>query len=402
VRIFAESEFRAAAQGQLARMQREVDAEPKNRLLNVNETEYLEYLVEEYRIEPMVFDWDGMNLTDREDMIPAERFPMYFNVYAGKRYPKQVVTYHLPFTGEADLLKMSPSTHLMWSAEVQVSRGEVSFDIINWSDKAEDMTREAQGLINGIRSQSDYLAADVAEFNRSLPAVCQQAVSARKKQHLQQSNLLESLGVAVRRSDRTPETFAVPSVRRKVIVKPTAPDKAFAPEPTLDATLYTDILKLCRGTGIEMERHPSIYADKDEETLRDHFIMVLSPHFDSVTGETFNRSGKTDILVRHESSNVFVAECKFWSGAKGFHEAIDQALGYLTWRDSKAAVILFVRNKSLGPVLDQIEPAAASHPCYVSTAAGGDEGWFNFNFHLLKDSTRGVSLAILCFHLPPM
>ena len=59
-----------------------------------------------------------------------------------------------------------------------------------------------------------------------------------------------------------------------------------------------------------MERHPSIYAEKDEPTLRDHFIMVLSPHFDSVTGETFNRGGDTDILVRHESANVFVAECK--------------------------------------------------------------------------------------------
>ena len=89
----------------------------------------------------------------------------------------------------------------------------------------------------------------------------------------------------VRRTDRTPETFAVPSVKRRVIVKPSAPDTARAPDPTLDDSLYQAILQLCRGAGIEMERHPSIYADKNEETLRDHFVMVLSTHFDSATGD---------------------------------------------------------------------------------------------------------------------
>jgi len=80
-----------------------------------------------------------------------------------------------------------------------------------------------------------------------------------------------------------PETFAVPTPRRKpVIAKPTAPVGTYAPEPTLDDATYRHILKLCQGTGTEIERHPSIYTGKDEETLRDHFIMVLSPHFESV------------------------------------------------------------------------------------------------------------------------
>lgn len=89
-----------------------------------------------------------------------------------------------------------------------------------------------------------------------------------------------------------------------------------------------------------MERHPSTYAGKDEETLRDHFLMILDTHFESVTGETFNRNGKTDILIRHEKSNVFVGECKFWRSEKSLIKTIDQLLDYLTWRDSKAAVEL--------------------------------------------------------------
>lgn len=92
---------------------------------------------------------------------------------------------------------------------------------------------------------------------------------------------------------------------------------------------------------------PSIYKDKGEEDLRDHIIMTLDPNFEygSVTGETFNKTGKTDIQLRHDSSVVFIAECKFWTGEKGFLRTIDQLLNYLTWRDTKTSVIMFVRQK---------------------------------------------------------
>ena len=51
-------------------------------------------------------------------------------------------------------------------------------------------------------------------------------------------------------------------------------------------------------------------------------LMILSTHFGRATGEIFNLKGKTGILIRHEKSNVFVEECKFWRGektAEGWH-----------------------------------------------------------------------------------
>jgi hypothetical protein len=41
-------------------------------------------------------------------------------------------------------------------------------------------------------------------------------------------------------------------------------------------------------------------------------------------GELFNGDGKTDILVRVDGRNVFIAECKIWNGPKNFNDAIDQ------------------------------------------------------------------------------
>jgi hypothetical protein len=46
-------------------------------------------------------------------------------------------------------------------------------------------------------------------------------------------------------------------------------------------------------------------------------------------------SGKTDILIRDNDKNIFIAECKFWGGPKLFKETIDQLLGYTSWRDTK-------------------------------------------------------------------
>lgn len=400
MRVFAGDDLRATIMSRVKAMQLEVEKESAKRLLNVNEAEYVEYLVQTHRIDPLVLVWDGLTVSSQERMIPAELFPLGSYMHGGKSYPKQVVTYHIPFTGDASLLGLKPSTYLMWTTDVVARGGEVLFDIINWRDDADEIKREADTITSNMKTQAANVQTEVASFNDDLRVSAESLIRTRKQMLLQQANLLESLGVPLKRSDRTPETFAVPTVRRKVVVKPLAPDAAYAPEPTLDETLYHDILRLCHDTGVEMERHPSIYAEKGEPTLRDHFIMVLSPHFDSVTGETFNRGGDTDILVRHESANVFVAECKFWDGKKSLAGAITQVLGYLTWRDSKAAIIMFVPTKQLQPVLDQIQPTAEEHDCWVSTAAATQEGWFNFNFHLPKDSTRGVKLAVLCFHLP--
>jgi hypothetical protein len=175
---------------------------------------------------------------------------------------------------------------------------------------------------------------------------------------------------------------------------------AMSPALALKPDEYDHILQVISDAGVAMERHPSVYDGKDEEALRDHFITVLSSHFQSATGESFNKKGKTDILIRHEKQNVFVAECKFWNGIKGFHSTIDQLLGYLTWRDSKAAVISFVKNKELTRVLEAIVKETPSHGCFVKYQGNKKDGWFMFEFHLPGDPGRSVQLAVMVFHFP--
>jgi len=398
--LFAKAELSEYTRQIHEAMHGEVHNAQENYLLNVNETEFVDYLIGKYRLEPIVLHMDKHHITACERDIPAEQHPSTFHFRFKDSAPRQVITYHVPFTGTEDLLHCRASTFLMWSPDAELRSRCISFDIINFRNDPEEVKREAGQILGNLQTQVGHIAKDVEAYNAHLPDQARSVFLARKKQLLERGNFLDALGVPVKKSEGAAETFSVPVSKTAVVVRPKAPTEAFAPEPALDDSVYRSILKMLHDYGVEMERHPDIYANKGEEALRDHFLMMLSPHFQSATGETFNRAGKTDILIRHEGQNVFVAECKFWHGIKAFHATIDQLLGYLTWRDSKAATVCFVSNKELAPVLRQIQEETPTHPCCMKLREKRSEAWMEFDFHLKEDSSRGVRLAILCFHFP--
>lgn len=400
MRIFAENDLSTFLEAQRSALQNEIQSENGNKLLNVNEGDYLDFLSEKYAIRELQMLPESVSVSAHERMIAAEHFPSDFFVYEGKKYPKQVVTYHLPFSGDSTLLRLRPSRRVMWSREVNISADAVTFEIINWRNDSDVIKREADHDIKTILSQCENVNAEVQVYNTNLRDFAKQTLESRKSELLKQLDLLSQLGVPVRAASHVPATFCIPTVRKKVLIQPTASAEPFRPEPALDNSLYRDILRICRDTGREMERLPSIYAGKKEETLRDHVILVLSPHFESVTGETFNKVGKADIVVRHEGANVFVAECKFWRGAKSLLRAIDQVLSYLTWRDSKAAILCFVRGDVISSVLSSVPSVVSQHACFRRMTSQTAEGCYQFEFHLPNDSSRGLSLAVLCFHFP--
>ena len=61
-----------------------------------------------------------------------------------------------------------------------------------------------------------------------------------------------------------------------------------------------------------------------------------------------------------------MAECKIWKGQKNFTAAIEQLLGYLTWRDSKTALLIFSRNKNFKEVLQAAKEALSEDDRCIS------------------------------------
>ena len=92
-----------------------------------------------------------------------------------------------------------------------------------------------------------------------------------------------------------------------------------------------------------------------------------------------------------------MAECKFWKGKQVLHDAISQLLSYLTWRDTKAALLIFVRDTTMTTAVKGVKENISSHENYKSTSPPKGETWFNFKFTLPNDSDREIYLAVQIF-----
>lgn len=401
---FSEYDGYSMLEKQKSAVTEEINQQNDDYILNVNKEEYIQHLNSKFRIEPLEIHKDQLSVSTHEELIPAEMHSIDYFMEPGTSYARDVIQFHLPFTGDEQLLKVRASSNSMSAPLITIEGNCICFKIINFNLTPERIKQESDNIINSIISKNTNLERDINNYNSSIEAIATQALDSRKQKLLQKKDLMSALGVPIRQAGNTSSTFSVPAKRTKAIAekpKPSVAEKGYTPEPTIDHTIYVQILKIIHDVGKQFERLPSTYVGKEEEHLRDHMLLILEPNFEgSATGETFNKSGKTDILLRHEGKNVFIAELKFWDGQKGLLETVTQLLGYLTWRDSKSAIVMFVRNKKFTTVLDAAKEAIKKHPNYLGFVSEEEEGWYHYRFHINNDENREVKLSLMLFHIP--
>jgi hypothetical protein len=219
---------------------------------------------------------------------------------------------------------------------------------------------------------------------------------------LRDAKMVASLGFPVKHRNGAPVTYAVPVQKRKPkIERPATTSSTFQPEPVLALEEYENILSIIRNMVRVMEQSPKAFETMGEEDLRTHFLVQLNGQYEGrATGETFNFQGKTDILIREGGKNVFIAECKIWGGEQKFLETIDQLLSYLSWRDTKAAVLIFNRNVKFSEVIKKMFESAPTHKCYKRTIGKLDESTSRYVFHQPADPNRELTLTVMAFDIP--
>ena len=182
---------------------------------------------------------------------------------------------------------------------------------------------------------------------------------------------------------------------------PPASTEPFVPEPALLDAEFEHIIEVIERMSTVMEFSPGAFSAMDEETLRSHILVQLNGHYEgNATGETFNYEGKTDVLIRVDGKNIFIAECKFWQGPKSFKGAMDQLLSYASWRDTKVAIVLFNRRKNFTDVLDAIPNVVKEHPNYKASTKGASERRFRYVLKHRDDPNRELKLAVVAFDVP--
>src|SRR6185436_11309441 len=142
--IFSEHDFGDVTRSLFEKVKQQIYSETKDYLLNVNRAEYLQHIVSEFTLSPLGLNFEQTSISTYERLIPAERFPPTFGVFRGESYPKQVIKYHLPFSGDERSLHYVPNPRFLNSYLITVERGEVCFEVVDFYGDPERIKREAE------------------------------------------------------------------------------------------------------------------------------------------------------------------------------------------------------------------------------------------------------------------
>jgi hypothetical protein len=168
--------------------------------------------------------------------------------------------------------------------------------------------------------------AQIEQHNQQIEAEVPASVTKRREELLTVRNLQAEIGFPIRRRPDA-DTYGVPMRRRAV--RPAPPQRGgrtpFRPEPAMTDDDYQAALRVLRNQRNALERTPSLAAKLQEEEIRDILLVGLNAQFEGAAGgELFNGEGKTDILIRVDDRNVFIGECKVWSGPKTMDDRQDR------------------------------------------------------------------------------
>jgi hypothetical protein len=321
--LFAGSPWHAVDQHQRQEMRKEIEGVDANRLLNTSVDDLARYFAEKYQIDVPVLDVDNITVDEREKKIDVSRDPM--RMILDRSCPFYItgseVEVEIPFTGETEAFKIQPNPYTLNPPRAGIRGSNVIFSITGTNLEADSVRREIERMVASIQSYLTNLRSNVTGMNSQLFGDAKSAIEARRVKLLASRNMVASLGFKLKERQGAPKTFVAPEVRRKISpVMPPASSAPFKPEPALSSKDYEHILGIMQSMTQVMELSPSAFHEVDEEALRSHFLVQLNGHYQGqATGETFNYEGKTDILIRSEGKNIFIAECKFWGWAEEAH-----------------------------------------------------------------------------------
>lgn len=407
--LFHDHDLRGTLENNLRRARDEVNSVPEAQFLNATDDEIFEHVYSKCEAVTLGLHEDRMEMETEESQVDV-RHDFHRAVFDRSQpalIPAVEVRVTVPFTGDAVLWKCQPSTYSLNPPRANVrsgrndQSGELELVLSRPADNVsgDELKREIENTLSSIRSYLENSKRDVDAHNQQLRGHIQQSVAQRRERLGKHSQIATVLSIPLKRKPGSPDISPLPVKRR--LVKPLPARSGRKPEPGIRDEDYAHILNVIRHEGRTFEATPQTFAVHDEEELRDIIVAHLNGHFEGdATGETFRRRGKTDIRIEDKDRSAFVAECKLWRGPKEVGKAIDQLLSYLTWRDCKAALIVF--NKDVAGftgIQEKMPEVLSQHPNCTRQLTAEQHGEWRFEFRSAEDEQRHVVVHVFLFNL---
>lgn len=329
-------------------------------------------------------------------------FSDYYSDHA-RHFPGYRVSVHIPFEGDESVFNLRPSTFTLSSPRAHIKGSDLILTIKYPHDTEPDIDGEVNTIIGSVSQYLGWARGEIDSFNSSLEQQAIRAIEACRIRIEKRDAGLAKSSIPVRRSGGAKTYIPDALVRRPAPSLPAtrADDTPPRLEPVLREDIFEHILEVIRRQMAQIEKSPGAFALMGEEDRRHVILSMLNTHYKGLaSAEAFNNKGHTDILIRHEDKNLFICECKFWSGQEGFSGTIDQLFGYTGWRDTKLAIVMFVREKALTALLKKARTALGKHPQFVSWKDAASETELRATMRWPGDDERLADLNVFFIHTP--
>jgi hypothetical protein len=408
--LFHDGELRHALESQAAKMRQAVEAEPEENLKHADVGAWAAALAHHFVVDCPELKLDDVWMEPPQDVtvdVSHER-SRYFSDYApgslAHRFPGYRVVVHVPFEGDAGVFKLRPNTFTTVWPRARVETSDLVLTIEYAHDSKPNIDAEVQGFVNRVGQYLSWSREQIDSFNNSLEREAIRAIEARQQRLKERDAHLAQSKIPVRRPGDRGKTYIPDVVIRRPapsLPRTRADERPPKLEPVLEGQVFEHILDVMRMQSRQMSQSPKTYSDMGEEDRRQTLVATLNTHFEGrAHAEAFNNEGKTDILIRYEGRNLFICECKFWTGPEGFRDTIDQLFRYVGWRDTKLAMVLFVREKALTALLNKAKATLSEHPQFVGWKSPAEETELRATMHWPGDRERLAELNVFFVHTP--
>lgn len=408
--LFYEGDLDGTLRSHQSLISSRIDSIPRDQFLNTSIEELTQHFLSELLVEPLTLYEDRAEMEQRETKIDVSGWRDRNSF--GDRGPINVagieVVVTIPYSGDQSLWKLRPNQWQSIFPHGDVRRpgrdGVGTLQILLSQPADDSPERFKTRLDEELKSIRFYLEAQrrqIEQFNAGLTGPINSAITARRERLKRNEGIQDLLGIPLKQKEWVPQVEPIKIARKLVRPLPPPPKAGYQAEPGITDEDYRHILSVIRHEGRTFEATPKTYAVHDEEELRDILLAHLNGHYQgAAAGEAFRRNGKTDIRIEDQNRAAFVAECKVWRGAKELSSAIDQLLGYLTWRDCKAALIVFNKNNAkFTELLGHIPETIQAHEKFRQALNKGQDGEWEFLMTSREDEARHVRVHVFVFNI---
>lgn len=362
-------------------------------LLQVDFEDYLNFLVDKLKWEPLLYDLSQKTVEpfSVKEKRRDERYGR--GTYEVELQRIRIRVPISPHPARDEYFKFTPSTR--WGAE---PKWEFEGDVL-----IHEVEQTKQAVQHGIEAITFWLGnrnKEIEAGNNTLKDKIRPVWGAKRAQLEQVQNttqsLLQDLNIPIHQDPhaKVKPIEIKPRQLRTIIQQPKAPSKV---ETTLNRDEVASLADFIEQYARQFETAPKAYSKMDEEELRDLLVGMMNANYPgSATGETFSKLGKTDITLRLETGHILICECKFWSGAKAYQDAIRQLFNYLTWRQNYGVILNFSKLKNMTAAVSEAKRATTEESSFTpSTLSEQSQTRFTTRHAHPQDSGKSVEI----FHL---